>query len=381
MSQVFSWVEVSKSALKYNIKQIKKIIEPKTKLMTVVKSNAYGHGMVEIARLATQYGSDYLATANLAEAIELRHSKIKTPILVLSYYELNTKDIEFAIKSNISLVVYSEKQARFINSVAQSIKKIANIHIKVDTGTSRLGILVEEAFDFILKVKKLKNINIEGLFSHFAASEENQKFTKKQLDEFKSLIKKLELREIKTSIKHFACSAATMTQFDSHFNMIRLGVSAYGLWPSQQTKKMVQKNFGKKFRLKPVLSLYTKIVQIKEIQKGSYIGYGCTKRVNQKTKLAVLSIGYFEGFDRHLSNVGNVLIAGKSCPIMGRVCMNLIMVDISKIKNVKVGDRVTLIGRGGESIITVDDIALHVGTINYEVVTRINQQVKRIYVQ
>ncbi|MFA7662591.1 MAG: alanine racemase [Patescibacteria group bacterium] len=380
MSQNFNLVEISKLAFKHNLGLFRKNLKPNTKLMTVVKSNAYGHGMIEMARLAVEFGSDWLATANLSEAIELRNAKIKNPILVLSYYALDEKDLRFAIKANISLVVYSEEQIKFIDKLAKNLNKKAKIHIKVDTGTSRLGILINQAFDFIKKTSHYKNIEIEGLFSHFAASEENQKFTKYQLAAFKKLIVKLNNAGINIAFKHFACSAAIMSQADSRFDMVRLGIAAYGLWPSTQAIKLARHNFGKKFNLKPVLSLYTKIVQLKEVQKGTCIGYGCTKIVNQKTKLAILPVGYWEGFDRRLSNKAEVIIAGKRCSVLGRVCMNLIIVDVTKLKKIQVGEKVTLIGRDGKVEVTADEWAKHIGTINYEIITRINPLVKRIYV-
>ena len=300
MSNNFTWAEISRSALKYNLQQFKKILDPKVQLMVVVKSNAYGHGMVEFARLAVKYGSDWLGVVNLDEALELREQGIRVSVLVLSYYQLDKKLLSQAIRQNISLVAYSLEQLNFLNRVGETAKKKVKVHLKIDTGTSRLGVLVKDALPFVDKATKFKNIKLEGIFSHFAASEENQKFTREQLDSFNKLIERLEKKNVKIPIKHFACSAATLVQSDSHFNLVRIGIAAYGLWPSTLTKRIVKRCYPD-FNLKPVLSLYTKIVQLKILPKGTFIGYGCTYRVTRAMRIAILPIGYFEGFDRGLS--------------------------------------------------------------------------------
>jgi len=380
MSTPFTWVEISKSAIKHNIQQYKKILKPSTQLMTVVKSNAYGHGMAGFAKLAVKYGIDWLGVVNLDEALELRKHGIKAPILVLGYYPLDKRLLTRAIRRNISLVVYSVEQLKLLNRIGKSISKKVKVHLKIDTGTSRLGVLVKDALPFVVKVSKFKNIEIEGIFSHFAASEENQKFTLQQLKSFNRLIKRIESRGIKIPLKHFACSAAVLVQPQSHFNLVRIGIASYGLWPSYLTKRICQKKYPH-FNLKPVLSLYTKIVQLKILPKGTFIGYGCTYKTKRKTKLAILPIGYWEGFDRHLSHKGRVIIKDKFCQVLGRVCMNLIMVDATNVPNLKVGERVVIIGKQGRKEISVEELAQKIGTINYEIVTRINPLLPRIYVK
>ncbi|MDD4606825.1 MAG: alanine racemase [Patescibacteria group bacterium] len=378
-NQHFTWVEISKSALKHNIQQYKKVLSKSTQIMAVVKSNAYGHGMVETAKLAIKYGAKWLATVNLDEALELRQAGIKSPVLVLSYYQLDKKLIKQAIQQNISLVVYSVEQLKFLNQVSLELKKSAQVHLKIDTGTTRLGILVDHGLDFIKQAFKFKNLKIQGLFSHFAASEENQQFTQQQLDKFKNLIQQIEKLNLDISLKHFSCSAAALVKTESNFDLMRLGIGMYGLWPSELTQKIVQKKYPN-FNLKPALSLCTRIIQIKTVPKGTRIGYGCTYKTAKSIQVAILPIGYWEGFDRHLSNKNRVIIKDKFCQVLGRVCMNLIMVDVTGIKNLKAGERAILIGRQGDKRITADDWAKKIGTINYEVVTRINPNLPRIYV-
>lgn len=381
MSQTLTWVEISQSALKHNIKLFKNNLKPGTQLMVVVKSNAYGHGMFEVAVLAAQTGADWLATVNLDEAIQLRQQGVKLPILVLSYYDLEKSAIKYAINKNISLVVYDIDQVKFIDKIASKLNKKARVHIKIDTGTSRIGIMFDEAVKFVEGANSQNYIGIEGIFSHFASSEEDQDFTNMQLERFKKLISELEKKNIKIKFKHFACSAAIMSQPESHFDLVRLGVSAYGLWPSEQARQFAKKNLAKDFDLKPAMSLYTKIVQLKNIKKGSCVGYGCSYKVKRDTKLAILPIGYWEGFDRHLSNKGEILIGDKRCAVLGRVCMNLIMIDVTDLDDVKVGERVVILGRDGNEKITAEELADKIGTINYEVVTRINPLIPRLYVE
>lgn len=371
-----SWVEISKSALIHNVKIFNKIIGPRVRLIAVVKSNAYGHGLIEVSKiLDKEKAVDFLATVNLAEALFLRQNNIKKPILVLSFYDLDFQEIKKAIKQKISLVVYSLEQAKFINQIAQSLRIRAKIHFKVDTGTSRLGLSPQASFKCIKTLLQYKNLFLEGLFTHYASSEEmDQSFTLHQTSDFYHLIRRLEKENIVIPVKHAACSAAALMNQQYHFDAIRLGISLYGLWSLEDGHSI-----RKKYYLKPALSWKTKVIQVKELNKGMTVGYGRTYQARQKVKIAALPVGYWDGYDRKLSNRGEVLINGQRCKILGRVCMNLIMVDVSGI-SVKVGDEAILIGqqaprRGsgqGREEITVDELARKVGTINYEVVTRIN---------
>ena len=370
-----SEIQVSKSALKHNINQYRKIIG-KARVCGVVKSNAYGHGFEIVAKTIIPF-VDWFGVANLDEAIILRDCGVKKPILVLSYYRLDQTDQ--AVKNNISLVVYDLNQVKAIFASAKKLKKPANVHIKIDTGTSRLGVAPKEALKFIKQASRLPNIKIQGLFSHFAASEENNEFTQTQLERFNQLISVLENNNIQIPIKHFACSAASLTTPKSNFDLVRLGIGMYGLWPSKKVAKETKKAYN--IHLVPVLSFKAKIVQIKPVSAGSQIGYGCTYKTPKNAKIAVLPVGYYEGYSRGLSNKAEVLIHGKRCPIRGRICMNLFMVEVTNLSRVKVGDEAVLIGKQGQEEITADELAELTHTINYEVVTRINSVIPRVLVK
>ncbi len=362
-----SRVIISKSALLHNLRAYRRAIGD-VWVMSVIKSNAYGHGIIETAQIVERE-TDWFGVASGNEALALRSAGIKKPILVLSFYD--ETQIPELVKHNISLAVYDLKQAVRISQVAKKLKRTANIHLKVDTGTSRLGIFPNEVTSFVEKLLHLSNLKIEGVFSHFAASEENLEFTKKQSHIFNTVIEELEWRGI-DPIQHIACTAAGLTTPNSRHCMVRLGIGLYGLWPSSQARK------NAKFELKAALSWQCRIIQVKVLPKGAYVGYGISYQTKRSTKLAILPIGYYDGYDRKLSNSGQVLIGGFRCQILGRICMNLMMVDVTEVKKVQVGDTAVLIGRQGKEEITADELALKIGTISYEVVTRINSEIPRI---
>ncbi|MDD3284552.1 MAG: alanine racemase [Patescibacteria group bacterium] len=381
-----SWIEISRKNLEYNIKSHKKLLDKNVKLMAVVKSNAYGHGIVLISKILDSIKEvDILATVNLEEAILLRKNNIKKPILVLSYYgitenrEVFADQIKFAIKNNISLMVYDMSVVKIFDDIASKLKKRVKIHIKVETGMARVGVKYEDAIDFIKTIKKLKNIDIKGLASHFATTEEsNQYFANYQLNNFKSLIDNLEKEKINIPIKHMAASAAINMSKKNHFDAVRLGVSMYGLWASEENKKFINKT-NNSFKLKPVLSWKTKLFQIKDLKADVPVGYGCTYRTTSKIKMGLIPVGYFEGLDRRFSNNGEVLVNGKICNIIGRICMNIAMIDITGLK-AKVGDEVVIIGKQGKNILDLEYLSKKIDTINYELVTRLNSEIPRIII-
>jgi len=318
-----------------------------------------------------------MGTVNLDEALALRRTGIKTRILVFSYF--HPDKLAEAIKKNITMTVYGHSAAREISAIAKKLHKTATIHFKIDTGTSRLGIRTHEALALIRKIQKLPYITVEGIFSHLADSENpDQKFTNQQIEAFEKLVARLEEQGFAIPMKHIACSAATLLNKRSHFNLVRIGISLYGLWSVEKDGTRVKK-LHKQFSLRPALSWYTTIVQVKELPAGAPIGYGCTYKTSKRTKLAIIPVGYWEGFDRRLSNIGGVLIQGQRCQVRGRICMNLSMVDVSPLNNVKAGERVTLIGVDGREEITADEMAEKIGTINYEIITRINPLLPRLF--
>lgn len=377
---MFSQILISKSALVHNARAYRRACLQRqqaglrggqalngAKIMAVVKSEAYGHGMILVARIVEKE-IDWFATVSGEEALQLRKAGIKKPILVLSFY--SESEIFDCVKHKISLVVYDLKQAKLISQAAKKLKAIANVHLKIDTGTSRIGIKPKEMANFARQIFKMPNLNIEGVFSHLAASEENLEFTKKQIHLFDNVVEELEWQGI-DPIKHLACTAAGIVTPKARLDMVRLGIGLYGLWPSKEAQKQA------KFALKPALSWQTRIIQVKTVAKGTFVSYGLTFQTKKETTIAVLPIGYFDGFDRGLGNRGVVLIHDKRCKVLGRVCMNLTMVDVTDIKNIKAGDVAVLIGKQGKEEITADEIAKKLGTINYEVVSRINPLINR----
>lgn len=386
-----TWLEIDEKALKFNLRQLKKVIKPNVRLCAVVKSNAYGHGLVQVAKLCEEGGADWLAVDSIDEALTLKKAKIThLPILILGY-TLKSRLSE-VVKHGFRLVVYnpetiealgkilSQKFPQFLKGKAKSEKQEKiNVHIKVETGTSRQGVLEKDILNFVKLIKKYPQINIEGLSTHYANIEDttDHRYAMHQLSRFKKVVERLDKAGIKIPIKHTACSAATILFPETHFDMVRVGISLYGLWPSRETK--VSASFKKKkIVLKPVLTWKTKIAQIKELPAGTFIGYGLTEKLLRPSKIAVLPVGYWDGYDRGLSSVGNVLISGQRCKVLGRVCMNMMVVDVTDVSKVKVEDEVVLLGHQGNEEISAEEIAQKIGTINYEVVTRINPQLPRI---
>jgi len=339
--------------------------------MPVVKANAYGHGMIEIAKICDKAKDvDRICVVSGGEAIALRENGIKKPIQILSFYDLD-KSLTKLIGKNIIFPVYSIEQINYLQKIGEGLNKKIKIHLKLDTGAARTGILIKDLATFIQKIHGSNRLELEGLMSHFASSEENKKHTRQQIKIFEEAARLIEDTGIKLKVKHMACSAASTIYPASLFNGMRLGLSLYGLYPAEEITKII--------KLKPALSWHTKIIQVKTLSAGSKIGYGGTYTTPNRQTIAVLPVGYWDGLDRGLSNIGEVLVKGIRCPIRGRICMNLTMVDVSKVKNPGAGMVATIIGRSKGKILTADDIAKKINTINYEVVDRINPLIPRIY--
>lgn len=371
-----SWVEVSRSALLHNIRQYKKIVGDAL-LAPVVKSNAYGHGIDLIAPVLDQCSDvAMLCVVSLSEAIRLRHSGILKPILVLSIIDADPAD---AIQLDIAVVVYDVEFLQALNKAAQLLNKRARVHVKVDTGLSRLGLLVQDLHAFINVAQTMSNINLEGIFSHLANSERSEhSFSHTQIQVFNSALEALKHQSICFALTHISCSAAITVLEKSHFNMVRLGIGVYGLWPSHENAQAT-KCLYPDFNLRPVLTWKTRPIQIKNVPAGTRIGYDCTHVTHRPTTLATLPVGYWDGYDRGFSNSGHVLINGLQAPILGRIAMNLCMVDVTDISSVTRETEVILIGE--QNGVQADQLAQKINTINYELVTRINPLIKRSLVE
>ncbi|MFC1559610.1 alanine racemase [Candidatus Margulisiibacteriota bacterium] len=356
--------EINLLNLKYNIGQIKNLLKPGTKFMAVVKANAYGHGAVEISKAAIDAGIDYLSVANIHEALELKDAGIDFPILILS--EITKENVSDLVKNGFSQTVYTYELAEALSKEAEKQKRKVKVHFKVDTGMGRVG-ATDNAAELIKKVSALKGIELEGIFTHLARGEEPNGFTKEQIDKF---LKVLKDAGVKAPLIHAANSAGTLYNKFAHLDMVRIGLSMYGLYPPGSKKDTVD--------LKPVMSFKTKVGFVKRVPKGTPISYGSTFVTDKETNIATLPVGYADGFSRALSNKGKVLIKGKEFPVVGRVCMDLTLVN-SYDEKVSIGDEVVLIGKQGKEEITTDEVADLEGTVNYEVVCGIGKRVPRIY--
>jgi len=369
-----TWVEINQKDFTHNIHQLKMVIGPGILFSPVIKSNAYGHDLLQIAQLCeVNTNVDWIGVVSLSEAVCLRKNYITKPILVLSIWD---EDITYALLYNIDVVICDYFYAHHINSIARTLHKKAYVHIKIDTGLSRLGILAEHAQKVIEKIAQLSHIIIRGIFTHFSDSEQHDNsFAHKQIHIFNKLLESI--KTISIPYKHISCSAAVLTIPHAHFNFCRAGISIYGLWPSHETKQKTKKMYPQ-FELKPILQWKTRIIQIKIIPKNQYVGYDRTYKTDQRTKIGILPIGYYDGYDRKLSNCAKVYLKGKLAPIIGRVAMNLTIIDLTDIPNPQLHEEVTLLGPFRE--LTATDIAHKIGTINYEVVTRIHPAIPRLLV-
>lgn len=364
---MLTWVEINKSNLFHNLAQFKKLA-PHSVIWPVVKSNAYGHGLEQVVGLLNKdKNATGFMVVNLAEALEVIKYTDK-PVMVLSYFDRGEESLKSAAKHQISLPIYDLASADWLNSRGEKFL----INIKIDTGTSRLGFPVEEATEAIKYIKTKKNLVIYSLFTHYAESESSeQSFTKQQLSLLQDISNKFP--ELKV---HSACSAAALSLPESQQDMVRLGIALYGLWPSED---MIIANTNK-IELKPVLSWKTKIIQIKKLQAGDSIGYDRTYLCSQDCRIAVLPVGYFEGYGRLNSNQAEVIIKGQRCAVRGNICMNLTMVEVPTDLEVKVGETVTLLGNDDQDKISAGDLARWGQTINYEIVTKINSVLPRLVI-
>ncbi len=368
-----SWVEISKSALVHNLKTFRGLVGKDVILAPAVKANAYGHGLVECAKILSDNGADYLCVNAPFEAEEIRKAGIKTPILIIGYTPLS--DLEKVVKlKDVEMIVYNIETLKNLKKFEKNI----GIHLKIETGNHRQGIELKDLPDFIQLLKKTPNAELKGISTHFANLEDrvNQEYAMRQLKQFKKAIHMLEADGMAPHYHHCANTAATILLPEAYFNFVRVGIGIYGLWPSEKTLKAAQRA-GINIELKPVMTWKTVVAQIKDIKKGSLIGYGCTYKMPKNGRIAVLPIGYYDGYVRLLSNRGIVLIRGQKAPVIGRVCMNMIMVDVTDIPNVKLEDEVVLIGRQGKEQITSEEMGELSQTINYEVTTRINERIAR----
>lgn len=361
-------------ALEYNIKSIRKKTPEGTGIIGVIKADAYGHGSVEVAQVLLENGADWFAVAVVDEGLNLRKHGINAPILLLGYTpELRFEDV---INNGFIQTMYSYEMAEKLSKTAVRLGKTAVVHIKIDTGMGRIGYRVnDEAADEIVRISKLPGIEVNGMFTHFAASDEADKaYTNMQFERFMKMDKMLKDRGLNIPIRHAANSAAIMDIDSMMLNMVRPGIILYGAYPSDE---VIKENLD----LRPVMSIKTHVSFVKEVEKGDCISYGRTYTAPDKRKIATIPVGYADGFIRAYAKDGKVLIKGKFAPIVGRICMDQFMVDVTDIDDVKINDEVVLMGTQGENSITADDIAKALNTINYEVFCTLSKRVPRQYIR
>lgn len=361
-------------AIAYNMTNIKSKVGKEIGIIGIIKADAYGHGSVEISKVILENGADWLAVAVVDEGINLRKNGIAAPILLLGYTpELRLEDV---VNNGFIQTVYTYETAKKLSDVAVRLGKTAVIHIKIDTGMGRIGYRVNEASaDEIVKISELPNIEVNGMFTHFSTADEKDKnYTLNQYKKFVQMDALLRERGLEIPIKHAANSAAIMDFDNMMFNMVRPGIILYGAYPSEEVDK-------DNLSIKPAMSVKTHVSYVKEVNEGDYISYGRKYQAVGKRIIATIPVGYADGFIRAYSNGGKVLIKGEYAPIVGRICMDQFMVDVTDIKDVQINDEVVLIGKQGNKEITVDFIASILDTINYEVFCTLSKRVPRQYIQ
>lgn len=378
MIQEKVWVEVNKLNLEHNLQQFKQRIGDKTKLCCVVKSNAYGHDAKIISKISKKY-ADFFAVDSINEALTIKQEGIDKPIIILGY--TLEDNLEQVIKNNFHQVIANLQTLEKFSQLTKKLNQEGSVHLKIETGTARQGIFIEDLNKYFIQFKKNPLLKLAGLSTHFANIEDTTEhdYAFSQLKKFQQAVGICKKQGFSNFIKHTACSAAAVLYPKTYFDMVRLGISMYGLWSSPQTLVVARQN-QIQIHLKPLMTWKTKIAHIKILPPGSHVSYGCTEKVEEATKVAVLPVGYWDGYDRKLSSIGNVLIQGKRCKLIGRVCMNMMIVNINHLSKVNLEEEVVLLGSQNGQTITTEEMANKIGTINYEVVTRINPLIKRILV-
>ncbi len=400
-----AWIELQAAAYGHNLHFFRRLVGPTVELAAVVKANAYGHGLCQIAALAVKHGADSFAVHSPDEALRLRQGGFAQDILIMGHVPLLRLDE--VVAQEFRLVLFHLETAQALAHLCAAQQKSVRVHLKLETGTYRQGVAEDELDPLLDWLTTHPALRLEGAYTHFANIEDttNHDYAGQQLARFERLLARIRASPAaqRTGFKrHAACSAATLLFPHTHFDMVRLGISQYGLWPSKETLLSYRLLHPRDARpgegrpgesrtaedhpsesghaLRPVLSWKARISQLKRVPAGSSIGYGCTYQTTRATHLAILPVGYADGYDRRLSNQAHVLVRGQRAPVRGRICMNLTMVDVTDIPGVELEDEVVLIGRQGSQEITAEHLAAWVGTINYEIVSRISPDLPRLVV-
>jgi alanine racemase len=381
-----TWAEVDLNAYAHNITALKKLTGKDTRLMAVVKADGYGHGAAEVARQALISGAQYLGVARIDEAVQLRQAGLDAPILIFGYTP--PEMARTLIRYDLTQTVYSAVTAVALSEIAGRQGKKITVHIKVDSGMGRLGLLLTEsaegnrsdgssrtAVQEALAISRLPGLIVEGLFTHFATADDADKsYADRQLEKFLDFAHRLGREGLEPPLKHAANSGALINIPDSHLDMVRPGIATYGLYPSNEVKKS-------HVNLKPVMTLKSRIIHLKQVPAGFNISYGITYQTEKPTTIATVPVGYADGFSRLLSNRGHMLVHGQKVPIVGRICMDLTMLDVGNVPQAKIEDEVVVFGGHGNQAVSADRVAAELNTINYEIVSSVTGRVARVYVK
>ena len=355
---VGSTIEIDLAALRYNFSKVRELVKHSTAVLGVVKSDAYGHGMVPVARELENLGVEYLGVSTCREGVTLRQGGVQAPVLLLLGVEED--ELDQVIQCSLTPAIFRSDVAKAISAAALAADTEIPVHLKIDTGMARLGVPYGEADKFLELINSLEGIRLEGLLSHFASADERDKsFSNKQLERFRRILAQAQNIGLQPRYAHIANSAGVIDLPDSYLQLVRPGLMLYGAPPSQELHRPIP--------LRPVMTLKTRVLQLKEVPAGSPIGYGCTYTTTKPSLIATLPVGYDDGYDRLLSNKGEVLVRNRRAPVVGRISMCLTTVDVTDVPGVQPDDEVVLLGKQGEEEITADDIAAKISTINYEI--------------
>ncbi len=366
--------EIDLAALANNYQELRRLAAPSAKMMAVVKADGYGHGAVRVSQIALENGADWLAVARISEVKQLREGGIEAPLLLfgICFPEYIAYLVENSVRASVSTLA----SAKSLSEKAGQLGVRLKIHIKVDTGMGRLGVATEEVrrtVQTVLDIEALPHLEVEGLYTHFACADTADKGSANmQLTLFKELLAELDRHNFEVLLRHAANSAATIELPESHLDLVRPGIAQYGLWPSGDTNRSL-------IDLKPVMSLKSRIIQLKEVPAGFKISYGSTYETPERTRIATVPVGYADGYPRLLSSRGVMLVRGVRVPVVGRVCMDLTMIDVGGVEGVESGDEVVWMGQQGTEKISAEELAASVQTINYEIATSITSRVERVY--
>jgi alanine racemase len=378
------WAEIDLSAIAHNVGAFKRILAPGCRLMVAVKANAYGHGLLEVSVRALAHGADALGVARFAEALRIRRAGITAPVLIFGHTPGSCAGQ--LVDYDLIPTIYSRDTAELLSDAATALGKKVRAHLKVDTGMGRLGILARGAvpdadnegdmaagLDEATAIHGLPGIDLEGIYTHFATADESNKgFAYRQLAVFNAFIGKLRARGIEFAVRHAANSAAAIDMPETHLDMVRVGISIYGIYPSDMVNHT-------RICLKPAMSIKTRIIHLKQVDAGFPVSYGGDAVTTRPATIATVGIGYGDGYRRLLSTSGRMLVRGQSAPVIGRVCMDLTMLDVSDVVDARLGDEVVVIGSQGNESVTADEVARKTNTIGYEVVTAVSDRVRRVY--